>query len=182
MKESGLRLGLALAVGALAVGALANGVGVAQAHGRHAGEINLFRGVKGPYDVLVSAVPFVGFLEVIVTFEPGGEGAQLGYAPRVLVSVSNGTTTLGPKAAARVLLSTVNDYSATFEPEAAGEWTVVIGIDSELGNQQLRQGVTVIRSGGFPWPALLAGLGIVLPIAWLALKPPRGRRRRPSRR
>ena len=182
MKESGLRSGLAFLVGALVLAALAHGVGAAQAHGRHAGEVELFRGVRGPYDVRVSAVPFVGFLEVIVTFEPDGEGAPLAYAPRVLVSVSNATAMLGPETAARVFPSVAHDYSATLEPEEPGEWEVVIDIDSDLGTQRVRHTLTVVRSGGFPWTALLAGLGIVLPVAWLALQPRRGRRRRPSKR
>ena len=75
---------------------------------------------------------------------------------------------LGPKTATRAFLVTANDYSATFDPEAEGQWEIVINIDSERGPETLTLPVTVIPGRGFPWTALIAGLGLVLPIVWLA--------------
>ncbi len=140
----------------------------AAAHGRHDLEIELYRGAHGPYDLWVSAVPLVGFLEIAVTFEPGSPEARLDYNPRVVVTATRGSERLGPATATRVLLVGANDYSATFAPASEGEWQVQVNIDSERGPAALELTVDVVSGARFPWTALIAGLGLLLPILWLA--------------
>ncbi len=184
MKESGPQARGSTLVRAVLLTALilVAGAAPAHAHGQHELEVDLFRGAKGPYELWVTAVPLVGFLEVAVTFEPGAPEAELGYSPRVVVSAAREGARLGPKTATRAFLVTANDYSATFDPEAEGQWEIVINIDSERGPETLTLPVTVISGRGFPWTALIAGLGLVLPIVWLAWGAVRQRGRAKRRR
>ena len=170
MKKSGRQARRSTLVRAALLTALAlvAGAAPAHAHGQHELEVELFRGAKGPYELWVTAVPLVGFLEVAVTFEPDAPDAELGYSPRVVVSAAGDGVRLGPKTATRAFLVTANDYSATFDPGAEGQWEIVINIDSERGPETLTLPVTVVPGRGFPWTALVAGLGLVLPIVWLA--------------
>ena len=150
----------------------------AGAHDRHPGSIELFRGPSGPYDLRVTAVPLVDFLEVTVTFDPANPDAPLDYNPRVVISAEGQGAHLGPTTAVRPFGVTSNEYTATFEPHAPGEWLLVVSIDSEAGDVTLALPVAVVRGAGFPWIALIAGLGLVLPIAWLIFVP---RKRAPRR-
>lgn len=149
----------------------------AQAHSRHEGNVELFRGSSGPYEVLVVAVPRVGFLEVTVVFAPDTPDISLPYAPRVVVQAERGEQRLGPAPATRPLGLRANEYTTVFEPGEAGQWEITINIDGEPGSTTLVLPVSVSEGRGFPWPALAAGLGIVLPILWLAFAPRRKRSR-----
>ncbi len=142
-------------------------VAPAHAHGQHDLEVELFRGPYGPYELWVTAVPLVGFLEIAVTFQPNNPDATLDYNPRVVVTAERNGQRLGPGTAARAFLVTANDYSITFAPASAGEWRVQINIDSERSPASLTLPVDVVAGRGFPWTTLLAGLGLLLPILWL---------------
>ncbi len=155
-------------VALLAALAITAAAAPAHAHGQHDLEVELFRGAHGPYELWVTAVPLVGFLEVAVTFEPDDPKALLGYNPRVVVSAERDGERLGPAVAARTFLVSANDYSTTFAPAAAGEWQVHLNIDSERGPAALTLPVAVVAGQRFPWTALIAGLGLLLPILWLA--------------
>ena len=162
----------------LAALALAAGTGPAYAHGsQHEFEVELFRGAQGPYELRVSAVPLVGFLEVVATFEPDDPEARFDYNPRVVVTAARDGERLGPDVAARVFRVGANDYSATFAPASAGTWEVQVNIDSERGPAALTLTVDVVSGNRFPWTALIAGLGLLLPILWLAWGAIAGRRR-----
>ena len=169
-RSAGVPLAFAAPVGATLLAALAFAAGAAPAyaHGRHDLEIELFRGAQGPYELRVSAVPLVGFLEIAVTFEPGSPETRLDYNPRVVVTAARGEERLGPATASRVFLVGGNDYSATFAPATEGEWQVQVNIDSERGPAALALTVDVVSGDRFPWTALIAGLGLLLPILWLA--------------
>lgn len=170
-------------VALLAALAFAAGAAPAYAHGsQHEFEVELFRGAQGPYELRVSAVPLVGFLEVVATFEPDDPEARLDYNPRVVVTATRGSERLGPATATRVLLVGANDYSATFAPASEGEWQVQVNIDSERGPAALELTVDVVSGARFPWTALIAGLGLLLPIFWLAWGAIAGRRRSVERR
>jgi len=148
----------------------------ARAHSRHEGSVEIFRGASGPYDLLVEAVPSVGFLEVTVVFEPGASGAALPYEPRVLVSAMRGGERLGPASAVRVA---PNEYAVVLSPESAGEWSLLIAIDSEAGSASLDVPLAIAGpSASVPWTAIAAGIGLVLPILWLIFWP----RKRAARR
>ena len=141
----------------------------ARAHSRHEGSVEIFRGASGPYDLLVEAVPSVGFLEVTVVFEPGASGAALPYEPRVLVSAMRGGERLGPASAVRVA---PNEYAVVLAPESAGEWSLLIAIDSEAGSASLDVPLAIAGpSASVPWTAIAAGIGLVLPILWLVFWP-----------
>lgn len=170
---------LALAVAVIATCVLPAEVPQAQAHSRHAGSVDLYRGTTGPYDVLVAAVPLVGFLEVTVAFAPDTPDTLLPYVPRVVVVALRDGEQLGPATAVRPFSTLANEYTAVLEPGEPGEWEITVNIDGEPGSTTLTLPVTVVQSGGFPWAALIAGLGIVLPILWLAFAP---RRKRPRSR
>ena len=149
----------------------------ARAHSRHEGSVEIFRGAAGPYDLLVDAVPSVGFLEVTVVFEPGASGAALPYEPRVLVSAMRGGERLGPAAAVRVAS---NEYAVVLAPQSAGEWSLLIAIDSEAGSASLDVPLVIAGpSASVPWTAIAAGSGLVLPILWLIFAP-RRRSARPA--
>ena len=174
MAESRLRRvgALALAVAVLC-GALTLGAPHAQAHTQHEGSQTLFEGTSGPYGLLVTAVPLVGYLEVTVVFAPGVPDAPLPYNPRVAVLALRDGESLGPVAAVRRPSTPANEYAAVLTPGEPGEWEVVIRIDGEPGSTTLTLPVAIGRGRGFPWAALAAGLGIVLPILWLVFVPRR---------
>ena len=178
MAESRLRRGTALTLAAAAAVCcmLTLGVPHAQTHSRHEGSQTLFKGTSGPYELLVEAVPLVGFLEVTVVFAPDDLDAQLPYSPRVVVMASREGVRLGPEVA-RQGGAPVNEYVAVLKPDAPGRWDIVINIDGEPGSATLTLPIDVVEGRGFPWTALIAGLGIVLPILWLAFAPRRKRRR-----
>ncbi|MXY59529.1 MAG: hypothetical protein F4Y96_03370 [Chloroflexi bacterium] len=90
MTESRLRCAAALTLAAAGAVCcmLTLGVPQAQTHSRHEGSQTLFKGTSGPYELLVEAVPLVGFLEVTVVFAPDAPDAQLPYTPRVVVMAS----------------------------------------------------------------------------------------------
>ncbi len=141
----------------------------ARAHSRHEGSVEIFRGASGPYDLLVEAVPSVGFLEVTVVFEPGASSAALPYEPRVLVSAMRGGERLGPATAVRVAS---NEYAVVLAPQSAGEWSLLIAIDSQEGSASLDVPLTIAGPGAsVPWTAIAAGIGLVLPILWLIFAP-----------
>ena len=167
---------LALVAVVAACCALVLGVPQAQSHTTHTGSVELYQGVSGPYELLVAAVPLVGLMEVTVAFAPDTPDAPLPYSPRVVVLASRGDERLGPATAVRSP-TLANEYTAILEPREPGEWELTINIDGEPGSTMLTLPVTVAGSGGFPWPALAAGLGIVLPILWLAFAPRRKRSR-----
>ncbi len=169
---------LALAAAAVVCCMLTLGVPQAQTHSRHEGSQTLFKGTSGPYELLVEAVPLVGFLEVTVVVDPDTGDASGGYAPpRIVVMASREGVRIGPEVA-RQEGAAVNEYVAVLMPDAPGRWDIVINIDSELGPTSLTLPVQVREGGsGFPWTALIVGLGIVLPILWLAFAPRRKRRR-----
>ena len=177
MREKGPRHRFALVLAAVLLAVLSVQTPV-DAHDRHPGSIELFRGPSGPYDLRVTAVPLVDFLEVTVTFDPANPDAPLDYNPRVVISAEGEGARLGPDTAVRPFGVTANEYTATFEPHAPGEWLLVVSIDSEAGDTTLALPVAVVRGAGFPWMALIAGLGLVLPIAWLIFVP---RKRAPRR-
>ena len=181
MTESRLRRAAALTLAAAAVMCcmLTLGVPQAQTHSRHEGSQTLFKGTSGPYELLVEAVPLVGFLEVTVVVGPvtGDASGGLDSPPRIVVMASREGVRIGPEVA-RQGGTSVNEYVAVLRPETPGRWDIVINIHSELGPSSLTLPVQVRESGrGFPWTALIAGLGIVLPILWLAFAPRRKRRR-----
>ena len=181
MRESSLR-GVAALVLAMVLIAACGLTAVApqvQAHSRHEGSVELYRGTSGPYEVLVAAVPLVGYLEVTVVFEPDTPDVPLPYNPRVVVLVSQNGEQLGPVTAVRSLSTLANEYMAVLEPGEPGEWEITVNIDGEPGSTTLVLPVTVGESGGFPWVVLIAGIGIVLPILWLVFVP---RRKRPRAR
>ena len=132
--------------------------------------------MAGPYDLLVEAVPSVGFFEITLIFEPdASDGAALPYAPRSVVSAQRGGERLGPAAAIR---TGPNEYAVVFAPESAGEWEVRIAIDSELGSASLAIPVTIAaQRASIPWTAVVAGLGLLVPMLWLIVAP----RKRASR-
>lgn len=141
----------------------------ARAHSRHEGSVEVFRGTTGPYDLLVEAVPSVGFLEVTVVFEPGASGAALPYEPRVLVSAMRGGERLGPASAVRVAS---NEYAIVLTPQSAGEWSLLIAIDSQEGSASLDVPLAIAGpSASIPWTAIAAGIGLVLPVLWLIFWP-----------
>ena len=141
----------------------------ARAHSRHEGSVEIFRGTTGPYDLLVEAVPSVGFLEVTVVFEPGASGSALPYEPRVLVSAMRDGERLGPASAVRVA---PNEYTVVLAPQSAGEWSLLIAIDSEAGSASLDVPLAIAGpSASVPWTAIAAGIGLVLPILWLIFAP-----------
>ena len=168
---------MALAMAVLAACVLAAGTPQAQAHSRHEGSVELYRGSSGPYEVLVAAVPRVGFLEVTVVFAPDTPDVLLPYMPRVVVYAERKEQRIGPATATRPHGLRANEYTAILEPDEAGQWEITVNIDGEPGATTLVLPVTVGQGRGFPWPALAAGLGIVLPILWLAFVP---RRKRPG--
>ena len=127
-------------------------------------------------------MPLVGFLEVVVTFEPDDPEARLDYNPRVVATATQDGERLGPAVASRVFLTGANDYSATLAPATQGTWHVHVNIDSERGPAALELTVDVVSSARFPWTALIAGLGLLLPILWLAWGAIAGRRRSVERR
>ena len=148
----------------------------ASAHTTHEGSQTLFKGTSGPYELLVEAVPLVGFLEVTIVVDPDtGDGRD--YRPRIVVLASREGVRIGPEVA-RQEGAAVNEYVAVLMPDASGRWDIVINIDSELGPSSLTLPVQVREGGrGFPWAALAAALGIMLSILWLAFAPRRKRRR-----
>ncbi len=155
----------------------------ASAHTTHEGSETLFKGISGPYEVLVTVVPLVGFLEVTVVVDPvmGDAGDGPSYPLRIAVLASREGLRIGPEAAqqGRTL---ENEYVAVLIPDAPGRWDIVINIDSERGPSSLTLPVQVRESSrGFPWMVLVAGLGIVLPILWLVFAPPRKSTRPTSR-
>lgn len=170
---------LALAAAAAVCCMLTLGVPQAQTHTRHEGSQTLFKGTSGPYELLVEAVPLVGFLEVtiVVGADTGDASSGHRYSPRIVVMASREGVRIGPEVA-RQGQALANEYVATLRPDTPGRWDVVINIDSEIGPSSLTLPVQVREGGrGFPWAALIAGLGIVLPILWLAFAPRRKRRR-----
>lgn len=174
-----IRRGRLLAFAAVTAAAMACSVLPASAHTTHEGSQTLFKGTSGPYELLVEAVPLVGFLEVTVVVGPvtGDASGGLDSPPRIVVMASREGVRIGPEVA-RQGGASVNEYVAVLRPETPGRWDIVINIDSELGPSSLTLPVQVRESGrGFPWTALIAGLGIVLPILWLAFAPRRKRRR-----
>ena len=168
---------MALAMTVLTACVLVAGTSQVQAHSRHEGSIELYRGGSGPYEVLVAVVPRVGFLEVTVVFAPDTPDVLLPYMPQVVVLAERKGQRIGPATANRPLGLRANEYTAILEPGEAGQWEITVSIDGERGTTTLVLPVTVGQGRGFPWPALAAGLGIVLPILWLAFVP---RRKRPS--
>ena len=170
---------LALAAAVAACCILTLGVPQAHTHSGHEGSVELYRGASGPYDVLVAAVPRVGFLEVTVIFAPDTPDISLPYTPRVVVQAERRGQRADPATATRPLSLRANEYTAVLEPGEPGEWTITVNIDGEPGSTTLTLPVDVAGSRGFPWAALAAGVGIVLPILWLAFAP---RRRRPRSR
>ena len=180
MTESRLRHAAALTLAAAAVVCcmLTLGVPQAQTHSRHEGSQTLFKGTSGPYELLVEAVPLAGFLEVTVvvdrvTDDPSGGRDS---SPRIVVMASREGVRIGPEVA-RQGGAPVNEYVAVLKPDAPGRWDIVINIDGEPGSATLTLPIDVVEGRGFPWTALIAGLGIVLPILWLAFAPRRKRRR-----
>ncbi len=170
----GRLLAFAAATAAMACSALP-----LSAHTTHEGSQTLYKGPSGQYEVLVEAVPLVGFLEVTVVVDPVADDASGGRdsSPRIVVMASREDVRIGPEVA-RQAGAPVNEYVAVLRPETAGRWDIVINIDSELGSSSLTLPVQVRESSrGFPWTALIAGLGIVLPILWLAFVPRRKRQR-----
>ena len=161
----------------LAACVLAAGTPQAQAHSRHEGSVELYRGGSGPYEVLVAAVPRVGFLEVTVVFAPDTPDVLLPYMPRVVVYAERKEQRIGPATATRPHGLRANEYTAILEPDEAGQWEITVNIDGEPGATTLVLPVTVGQGRGFPWPALAAGLGIALPILWLVFAP---RKKRPG--
>ena len=147
----------------------------ASAHSRHEGSVEIHRGAVGPYDLLVEAVPSVGFFEITVVFEPDAPGDSLPYAPSAVVSARRGGERLGPATAIR---TGPNEYVAVFAPESAGEWEVSIAIDSELGSASLVIPVTIAaQRSSIPWTAVIAGLGLLIPMLWLIFAPRKARLR-----
>ena len=141
----------------------------ARAHSRHEGSVEVFRGAAGPYDVIVEAVPSVGFLEATIVFEPDAPGDALPYEPRVRVTAERGRERLGPASAVRVA---PNEYAVVFAPESAGEWNLLIAIDSPAGSASLDVPIVIAApSASVPWTAIAAGIGLVLPILWLIFAP-----------
>lgn len=174
MPAGRMRRGPLLAFAAVAA-AVACSALPALAHTTHEGSETLFKGVSGPYELLVTAVPLVDFLEVTVVFAPDTPDISLPYAPRVVVQAERGEQRLGPAPATRALGLRANEYTAVLEPGEAGQWEITVNIDGEPGSATLVLPVSVSEGRGFPWPALAAGLGIVLPILWLAFAPRRKR-------
>ena len=147
----------------------------ASAHSRHEGSVEIHRGMAGPYDLLVEAVPSVGFFEITLIFEPDASGGALLYAPRSVVSAQRGGERLGPATAIR---TGPNEYAVVFAPESAGDWEVRIAVDSELGSASLAIPVTIAaQRTSIPWTAIVAGLGLLIPMLWLIFAP----RKRASR-
>ena len=167
---------MALAMAVLAACVLTAGPPEAQAHSRHEGSQTLYKGPSGPYEVLVAAVPRVGFLEVTVVFAPDTPDVLLPYTPRVVVYAERMEQRIGPATATRPHGLRANEYTAILEPDEAGQWEITANIDGEPGATTLVLPVTVGQGRGFPWPALAAGLGIVLPILWLVFAPHKKRR------
>ena len=131
--------------------------------------------MAGPYDLLVEAVPSVGFLEITLIFEPDALGDPLPYAPRAAVSAQRGGERLGPESAVR---TGPNEYAAVFAPESAGEWETHVDIDSRLGSASLAVSVTIpAQRAAIPWTAVVAGLGLLVPILWLVFAPRKARTR-----
>ncbi len=180
MAEGRLRHAAALTLATAAVVGcmLTLGVPQAQTHSRHEGSQTLFKGTSGPYELLVEAVPLVGFLEVTVVVDRLTEAASGGpYSPaRIVVMASREGMRIGPEVA-RQGGAPANEYVAVLEPDAPGRWEIVINIDGVPGSTTLTLPIDVVEGRGFPWTALIAGLGIVLPILWLAFAPRRKRRR-----
>lgn len=173
-----MRCGRLLAFAAVTAAAMACSALPASAHTTHEGSQTLFKGVSGPYELLVTVVPLVGFLEVTVVVDPVMGDASSGryYPPRIVVLASRDGVRIGPEAAQQGQ-APVNEYVAVLRPDAPGRWDIVINIDSELGPSSLTLPVQVRESGrGFPWTALVAALGIVLPILWLVFVPRKRRR------
>ena len=147
----------------------------ASAHSRHEGSVEIHRGAVGPYDLLVEAVPGVGFFEITIVFEPDAAGDSLPYAPSAVVSARRDGERLGPATAIR---TGPNEYVAVFAPESAGEWEVGIAIDSELGSASLVVPVTIeAQRASIPWTAVIAGLGLLIPMLWLIFAPRKARLR-----
>ncbi len=169
-----MRRGRLLAFAAVAAAMACSALPVS-AHTTHEGSETLFKGTSGPYELLVEAVPLVGSLEVTVVVDPAtGDGRS--YTPRIVVLASREGARTGPETA-RQGGAPVNEYVAVLMPDAPGRWDIVINIDSELGPSSLTLPVQVRESGrGFPWAALIAAMGIVLPILWLVFAPRKRRR------
>ena len=175
-----MRRGRLLAFTAVMAAAMAFSVLPAAAHTTHEGSQTLFKGTSGPYELLVEAVPLVGFLEVTVVVDPVTDDGSGGRdsPPRIVVMASREGVRIGPEVA-RQGGAPVNEYVAVLKPDTPGRWDIVINIDSELGPSSLTLPVEVREGGrGFPWTALVVALGIVLPILWLVFVP-RKRRQAP---
>ena len=178
MAESRLRRAAALALAAFISAACVVGLNASQtqSHSTHTGSIELYRGTSGPYELLVAVVPFVGYLEVTVVFAPDTPEAVLPYTPRVVVLASRRGERLEPVSAMRSP-TLANEYAAVLQPQKTGEWEITINIDGDPGSTSLTLPVTITGRAGFPWPALLAGLGVLLPILWLVFAPRKKRAR-----
>ncbi len=175
MRRACLPVFAAVTAAAMVCGALP-----VSAHTTHEGSETLFKGVSGPYEVLVTVVPLVGFLEVTVVADlvTGDAGDAPSYPLRIAVLASREGLRIGPEAAQQGRTQE-NEYVAVLIPDAPGRWDIVINIDSERGPSSLTLPVQVRESSrGFPWAVLAAALGIVLPILWLVFVP--RKRRRPS--
>ena len=173
-----MRRGRLLAFAAVAAAAMACSALPVSAHTAHEGSQTLFKGTSGPYELLVEAVPLVGFLEVTVVADPVPSDASgvLSYPLRIVVLASREDVRIGPEVA-RQGPAAANEYVAFLRPDAPGRWDIVINIDSELGASSLTLPVEVREGGrGFPWAALAAALGIVLPVLWLVFVPRKRRR------
>ena len=175
LRGQGGKLALLILLGACVVVSLLVAAPVASAHSRHEGSVEIHRGAVGPYDLLVEAVPSVGFFEVTIIFEPDAAGGALPYAPSAVVSARRGDERLGPATAIR---TGPNEYAAVFAPESAGEWEVSIAIDSELGSASLVIHVTIeAQRTSIPWTAVIAGIGLLIPMLWLIFAPRKARGR-----
>ena len=153
----------------------------ASAHIPHPEEVPLYEGTDGPYVLEIVAVPFTGHLHVTVMFEPGRQ-EPLPYQPEVYVSAEpdGDGERVGPDEAILETFTPTHDYSTTLNPDTEGPWTVFVDITSDAGEEvSLALPITLRDPGdGIPMTAVLTGLGLAAPVAWLVWSGLRDRRRK----
>lgn len=140
---------------------------VVYAHGQnHDLEELLYTGSQGPYEITVTAVPLVNYLEVLVQFE-NQTWDRLKLDPRIRVSATQENLKLNPVIARQAFSMESSNYAALLHPPTEGNWNLSVSIDSDQGATNFFLPVEIRSRDSFPWLVAMSAISIFVTIIWL---------------
>ena len=146
---------------------LATPSAVVSAHGQnHELEELLFAGKQGPYEVTITVVPLVNYLEIVILFENYDDQTST-FFPQITVSAAQENLSLGPVVATRMFTAQEANYIALLHPPTQNSWELLFNINSHVGNINFILPVDIKSGNSIPWLVIGSATSIALTVIWL---------------